>query len=304
MRRLILSTITATTLMFLISCKGNVKDAEQNNDQTTVEVKTIAIAEGSIENMIVLNGKTIYLKKNTIVSPIVGYITKVNVKFGDEVKKNEVLFEVQTKESKALENTKEFTGSAGIIKVTAPSDGVISELLVNGTGIFVSEGSSLCTIVENHSLMVQANVPYQYNFILKTGTKCKMLLSDNTTIDGFVSQILPTINETDQTQNVLIKPITNKQLPGNLNLTIQFVNEKHSRSCLVPKEALMTNETQTEFWIMKIRNNNMAVKIPVLKGIDNDSVVEIISPLISVGDEVIIDGAYGLPDSAAVKIIK
>jgi len=66
----------------------------------------------------------------------------------------------------------------------------------------------------------------------------------------------------------------------------------------------MCNETQTEFWIMKIANKNLAIKIPVLKGIENDSIVEIISSVINKNDIVISEGAYSLSDSTIVKIVK
>jgi len=69
-----------------------------------VSVKTLPYTS-DIENNVSFNGKTIYLKKNPVVSPIAGYIVRINVKFGDEVQKNDVLFEIQTKENKALENT-------------------------------------------------------------------------------------------------------------------------------------------------------------------------------------------------------
>jgi len=67
---------------------------------------------------------------------------------------------------------------------------------------------------------------------------------------------------------------------------------------------LMTNETQSEFWIMRIDASDMAVKIPVKKGIENDSIVEIISPQLNGKDLIISEGAYGLPDSTVITIIK
>jgi len=294
--------ITVSLLCALSSC--NEQSTSQNGQPPLVSVKTTPIKQGDIENNVILNGKTIYLKKNTIVSPIAGYVVKMNIKFGDRVKKNDVLFEIQTKENKALENAHTFNDNMGIIKVVASSDGIIYELDINETGGYVVEGGLLCSIVENKDLIVQVNVPFEYNALIKIGTQCKIFLSDNTSFDGAVYKILPIINEADQTQIVLIKLNTNRQLPENLNLTVQFINAKHSCSYLVTKEAVITNETQDEFWVMKIINNNLAVKIPILKGIENDSVMEILSSDLNINDFVISEGAYGLPDSTVVKIVK
>ncbi|MDD4293326.1 MAG: HlyD family efflux transporter periplasmic adaptor subunit [Bacteroidales bacterium] len=302
MKKVTILLFTAFALLVVYSCKS--QGSAQNEQIPLVNVKAVQVQIGEIENNISFNGKTIYLIKNLIVSPIAGYIVKMNVKFGDQVKKDDILFEIQTKENKALEDNNKYNGKFGIIKVSASSSGTISELNISQTGGYVLEGGSLCSIVENRDLMVQINVPFEYNSKIKTGTKCMILLTDNTSFDGAIYRILPTINESSQTQNVLIKPNTNRQLPENLNLTVQFVNARHLNTCLVPIEAVMTNETQSEFWIMKIINNNLAVKVPIKKGIENENLVEVLSPNLNKGDFIISEGAYGLEDSTLVKIVK
>jgi hypothetical protein len=276
----------------------------ENKQAPLVSVKTTLIEQGDIENYVSFNGKTVYLKKNTIVSPIAGYIVKMNVKYGNKVQKNDVLFEIQTKEHKALENAGSLNINFSNIKVLASSDGTINELNFNETGGYVMEGSTLCSIVENKDLMVLVNVPFEYNQFLKTNLKCRFFLSDNSSFAGHTYNILPMINETDQTQKVLIQPETGKTLPENLNLLVRFVNENHISSYLIPKEALMTNETQTEFWIMKVLKGNLAIKVSVVKGLENDSLVEISSAHVQKNDLVIQEGAYGLSDSTLVNIIK
>ncbi|MEI8203200.1 MAG: HlyD family efflux transporter periplasmic adaptor subunit [Bacteroidota bacterium] len=295
--------ITIVLLMFaLASCQQN--SSEEKEQTPVVSVKTVLVAEGNIESNISLNGKTIYLKKNMIISPIAGYLKKINIKYGDLVQKNDVLFEIQTKEHKALENTNALKSNAGIIQVLASSAGIIDELNLNEAGMYVIEGGALCSIVENKDVMVQVNMPFEYNTLIKQGAKCTMHLSDHTSFGGTVSQIMPIIKESDQTQNVLIKPDTKRQLPVNLNLTVNFSNTKHLSSCLIPKVALMTNETQSEFWVMKMVNNNLAMKIPIIKGTENDSLVEVTSSDLKKNDRIIREGAYGLADSSEVKVVQ
>jgi hypothetical protein len=302
MKRIIILFFTFCIIQILSSCKtSSTSDEEQ---APLVSVNSTSVKKGDIESIISLNGKTIYLKKNVVVSPIPGYVIKMNIGYGEVVKKNDVLFEVQTKENKALEETNTFEYKTGIVKVLAPAGGIINELNVNETGGYVVEGGVMCSIVETSDFVIQMNVPFLYNALVKKGMKCKMILPDNNTVDGYVYKILPVINETSQTQNVLIKPSGNRQLPENLNLLVQFINVKHRGSFLVIKNAVMTNETQSEFWVMKIINSNMAIKIPVMKGIENDSIAEISSPDLNIDDLLISDGAYGLADSTIVKIEK
>ena len=302
-RKAILFIITTGFFIFS-SCKQ--QGAEQTDQQTIVSVKTVKIKQGNIEDHIQLNGKTIYQKKNKILSPIAGYVIHVNINRGDRVKKNDVLFEIETKENRALRSTG--SSNQGIIKVRALSDGIIDELNVFETGVYVLDGDFLCNIVESNDFMVQVNVPFEYNSLLNNDLKCKIILSDHSVFDGNLYKILPTVNEADQTQVIWIKPVQNllqnRIIPENLNLLVDFVWNKKNKTLLIPKNALMTNETQSDFWVMKISDDDLAVKILVQKGIENDSIVEIISNQIKKGDLVISQGAYGLPDSTHVKIEK
>jgi hypothetical protein len=296
--------IAILVLSFIYSCKDNKQEKDQNAQVPKVSVKTTSITLGNIENNINLNGKTIYLKKNPVISPIAGFIVKINVSFGDKVKKNDVLFEIKTRESKALENMDSSYVKTGIIEILATSSGIINELIINQTGIYIVEGSLLCTIVENDNFLVQVNVPFEFNDLLKIERSCEVFLPDATILDGEIIKVMPVINETSQTQNVLIKLITNRPLPENLNVIVQFVTSKHNSSYLLPKEAVLTNETQNEFWVMKIMNDTIAVKTTIIKGIENDSMIEVISPALTLNDIIITEGAYGLPDSTVIKIVK
>jgi len=71
----------------------------------------------------------------------------------------------------------------------------------------------------------------------------------------------------------------------------------------VPQSAVMSDETQETFWIMKLVNDSTAVRFDAVKGIENDSLVQIVRPTLRPDDRVVSDGAYGLPDTAAVSII-
>jgi len=278
------------------------KEAKEEEQTHIVTVKTAHVTIGEIDNKISFNGKTIYLKKNPVVSPISGYIQNMRVKFGDTVKKGQLLFEIQTKENKALENTG--SGTMAIIRVVSPTNGVINTLNITASGAYAMEGASLCTVAESNDVMVQLNLPFEFNSLVKTGTICTLILGEDTKFEGTVYQILPTIDEANQTQQILIRPHTSRQLPENLNLSVEITKTRHSRSCLIPRDAIMTNETQTVFWVMKVVNNTLAVKVPITKGIENDNMVEALSSGFTNADRVIVEGAYGLNDSTVVKVIK
>ena len=302
MKKIIIALFIPCIFQILTSCNNTA--TSEDGQAPVVSVKTTTVARGNIENVVSFNGSTVYLKKNMVASPIAGYVVKANVKFGQEVQKDNILFEIQTRENKALTSDNNPASEVVTVKVMAISGGFINELNINEPGVFVPEGGTLCNIVDIKDLVVKVNVPFEYNSILTRERRCRIRLADNTTVSGSVIRILPVVDEFNQTQTVFIKPETDRQLPENLNLSVTFSNEKHLQTLLIGRSALMANETQSEFWVMKIFDGNMAVKIPVSKGIVNDTIAEIISSVINVNDLIISEGAYGLPDSSSIRIVK
>jgi multidrug efflux pump subunit AcrA (membrane-fusion protein) len=171
-------------------------------------------------------------------------------------------------------------------------------------GGYVVEGTLLCNLVDISDLLVQVNVPFENHNLVKQGMRCRLFLPDNSQMEGNVLQIRPYINETSQTQEVLIKPTGSRSLPENMNLTAAFLKSGSVETLLLPKKAILTNETQDMFWVMKIVQDSIAVVVPVKTGIKNDSLVEILSTGLALGDKIILEGAYGLEDSSLVNIVR
>ncbi len=299
--------ILIASFFAISSCKN--KPAE-NTGESIVAKAAVSVTKpvvGNIESYVTLNGKTVLYKKNQEPAPISGYITAVDIKFGDKVKAGQVLFEIQTPENKALEqsgNTNQGMSEFGIISVKATTSGIVSEPILLGTGAFVTEGSVLCTIADLNDLLVRVNVPFEYHDVIKPGGKCSLQLPDNTTNSGTVLSLRPFIEESSQTQEVLVKPAGTHTWPENMNLTVSFLKDNVQASLLLPKAALLTNETQDEFWVMKVVNDSIAVIVPVETGIKSDSLAEIVSGRLGVNDVIIIEGGYGLEDSSLVTIVR
>ena len=302
MKKILILLAVVYSLQLLFSCQTRAPEGEQK--MPVVSVKVSPLTKGDIVSEVSFNGSSVYLRKNLVVSPIAGYVSKVYVKYGEEVQKGQPLFELQTREGKALQNGKEPSSGIGSLVVNASSDGFIDEIASSEPGVYVAEASLLCSILNNNDLMIKVNVPFEYNKIVTVGQRCKILLSDNSVINGSVSRILPVVDEASQTQEALIKPETGRALPQNLNMMIKFVSARHRQAFLVSKSSLMTDETQSEFWIMRVENDSIAVKVPVTRGIAKDSIVEILSPQLDVNDLIIYEGAYGLPDSTVIETVR
>ena len=107
-----------------------------------------------------------------------------------------------------------------------------------------------------------------------------------------------------QTVRYIVKPSATSHLPGNLIASINLVKSTSEKAIVVPKQAVLGNETQTEFWVMKLINDSTAIKTTITKGYENNEEVQLTDPVFSTSDRIVLTGNYGLPDTARITIMK
>lgn len=291
----------------LVACSTKpVEEEVLVTPKSPVQIATIRI--GAIDDNLILSATTIYLKRNVITAEIPAFITKVNIHLGDKVTRGQVLYELQTKESKALGkqiiNADTALRNFGNIKIYSPASGIISTFDKQQTGDYVLEGTQLCTIAESNDLAFQINVPYEFSQFTKAGSQCLITLPDNSTHSALITTALTTMNSLAQTQTILAKCKEQLFLPENLIVKIQVSKNIKGEKQLLLKPCVLSDEMMQEFWVMKLINDSTAVKVPVTIGNKNEKEIEITYPLFDANDRIIINGNYGLADTAFVKITK
>jgi len=83
-----------------------------------------------------------------------------------------------------------------------------------------------------------------------------------------------------------------------------LIKNKIEKAITLPKQAILSDDNQATFWIMKMINNTTAVRVNIKKGIENADRIQIIKPLFTEKDRIIITGNYGLADTAKVSVQK
>jgi len=251
-----------------------------------------------------LNANTIYQKQEIVRVTFQGYIDKSYKNIGDKIKQNDLLFLIKTKEADAVNDTKvdlpdkEF---GGIVKIFARTNGVMTELN-HQTGDYVADGEQLAVLVDPLSLRIVLEVPFQYAKSVSVNNSCSILLPDGKEFIAHIIRIVPSIDPVNQTQKYILKINSRVELPASLNVTVRIPVKTSKEAIVLPKSSVMSNETQTEFWVMKIDDNNTAVKLNIKKGIEYDNYIQIIEPQFSFLDRFISEGAFGLPDTAKIFI--
>ena len=130
-----------------------------------------------------------------------------------------------------------------------------------------------------------------------------LTLPDGEKLTGNVAGSLPSVDPASQTQSIFIKVNAGHSIPENLVAKVKIIRTIKNNTVSLPKAAVLTDETQNEFWIMKMIDSTTAVKIPVTKGIQTAGRIEILTPPLAAADKILVTGNYGLADTAKVKII-
>ncbi len=298
------SKILVIILFALVSCTGTENRAE-NRTKAFPRVATTKINRGNIMQKVEMKATAHYLKSDVIASPIDGYIVESFAKAGDNVRKGHILFTVQTRESMALgtegrilDNGIDFSGMDTIL---AFANGYITETN-HQRGDFVSKGEKLATIRETSSLVFILNMPVEWRDKVHTGLKVSLHYPDQSIGTGIVVQVSPEVERASQTQKVIIAVENPEQFPEGLIASVWLPVSESLHAILLSREALLSNETETEYWVMKMVNDSIAVKTPVTTGIMNRDTVEIVNPVLHSGDRILIHGNYALPDTVQVTL--
>lgn len=243
-----------------------------------------------------------FLLKTAVKANINGYIISSNIHLGDEVRRGQTLFTLKTKEAESLGNTINNLDSSfnfsGINVIKSPTNGYVTQLNQQN-GNYVQDGEILAEIANQNSFGFIMNLPYEYNRLFSKNKAVNLVLPDSTILNGVISQIMPSLDSISQTQKVLIKIPSATLIPENLIAQVTLLKSTANNPSL-PKEAILSDASQHFFWVMKLINDSTAVKIPIRKGFESDTRVEILSPNFTAQDRILLTGNYGLEDTAKV----
>ncbi|NVM67545.1 multidrug efflux pump subunit AcrA (membrane-fusion protein) [Mucilaginibacter sp. SG538B] len=300
----------AGLLILLYSCKGNTQPADDAGDggsaaQTPVTVT--AVADSAMVDYIDLTATSVFQQKNIVKANANGYIQKVNILPGHYVNKGEFLFSIKTKEAQSIGNSINVLDTtfkfSGVNKIKAAGNGYVTQLN-HQQGDYVQDGEQLAVISDRSSFVFVMQLPYELRSYVKNSQNVQLVLPGGEKLTAQVSSSMPAVDSLSQTQGIVLKVNSANPIPENLVAKARIIKSIRPHTLSLPKSAILSNETQTEFWVMKLINPTTAVKTAITKGIEAGGRVEILTPKFSANDKIVVTGNYGLADTAKVKIVE
>jgi len=293
----------------ILSCHH--ASTEKEEEETAPElvqtpVTTTSVSSEPLTEYAELNATSVFQQDNIIKSNIIGYIKSMNVKVGQYVAAGQTLFVLKTKEAESLGSTINALDSSyhfsGVSKIATPESGYITEL-PHQLGDYVQDGEQLAVISNANSFGFILNLPYELHKYVVANKAVDVILPDSTRLEGVIASFMPIIDSVSQTQQVLIKVSSPSRIPENLIAKVRILKIQKTNTISLPKQAVLSNDAQTSFWVMEMIDSATAVKVPVTKGIETNDRIEILKPQFSVNDKILLTGNYGLPDTAKVRVV-
>jgi HlyD family secretion protein len=294
-------------LSYFASCAHKAEASEEIAEPVQTPVTVTGIIKEPLEEFIELNATSTYLLKNYIKANENGYLQSAHVLPGQFVKVGQTLFTIKTKEAESIGNAVNKLDTSfkfsGTNTIKAGADGYITQIN-HQSGDYVQDGEQLVVISDENSFVFILELPYELRPYVKVGNRLELKLPDGEMLPGLISSFMPTVESVSQAQNIVIKVNSSHSIPENLvaKVTIPKIIRDHSVS--LPRAAVLSDETQTQFWVMKMMDSITAVKVPIKKGIETKDRIEILSPAFSDQDKILLTGNYGLSDTAKVRIVQ
>lgn len=288
-------------------CNSSTKDNSDAAPVVRTPVTVTSVSNSSLNEYLELNATSTYLQQNFVKSNLNGYIQKSTIKFGDYVHHGQTLFILKTKEASAIGNAINQLDSSfkfsGVNIIRADISGYVMQLN-HHAGDYVQDGEQLAVISDSKSFVFVVNVPYEDRPYVSIGKKVPVILPGPEVLEGVISSSMPTVDSITQTQAYSIKVNPAHTIPQDLIAKVKILKTSISDAETLPKSSVLSDETQTNYWVMKMINDSTAVKVPVKTGFERADTVQILSPHFSPGDKILSGGNYGLSDTALVIVNK
>ncbi len=188
-------------------------------------------------------------------------------------------------------------------EIRSPIDGYVTDRPLY-PGEMASTTAPLLTVMDLSKIIAKAHIPQSDAMVLRKGNKASIALAGlDQKIDGAVALVSPALDPNSTTVEIWVQATNRDQLlrPG-MTAQLSIVAQTVPDAVVVPASALL-NASGGDAQVMVIDSQSVAQSRDVKTGIQNGDEVQILSGL-KPGEQVVSQGAYGLPDKTKVKVEK
>jgi multidrug efflux pump subunit AcrA (membrane-fusion protein) len=185
-------------------------------------------------------------------------------------------------------------------KIRSPIDGVVTDRAVF-PGDVAPAGVPLLIVMNNSKVIVRLHIPQSDAAQLHLGDAATMQVPGfKKAIPAKVTVISPALDPNSTTVEVWVEADNPKgELKPGTSVTASIAAQTIPNALVIPDHAVLTADNGGTY-VMIVGSDSRAYSKKVRTGIQQGSMIQIRSGL-KPGDQVIVNGAYGLPDKTKVK---
>lgn len=292
----------ALTIALLLALPLSAQDAAARRANTVVldetgvknlRIQTVVVEPGDFEETVFALGRIeVYPGNRAVVSSrIAGRAQQVRVKLDHAVTAGDLAFVVESRQVGNPPPT---------VELTAPISGLVSAVHVV-TGEPVDPDKPLAEIIDLSKVYALARVPESFAGRLRRGQRAHIRVAavSNETFVAELEHFGAAADPASGTVEAAFR-VANPELTLRPGMRAEFsiVTAKRPDVTSVPRAALQGTPANRFVYVKDFDLPHAFVKTPVVTGVSNDRVVEIVSGLLP-ADEVVTQGAYSLAFAGA-----
>ncbi len=294
-KRTLIPILTAAALLILISgCqRPGQKPGGGDEEDTVFAVNTTTAVKGQLFDYLEINGDIVAQSSVDVYADTTGKLSRLNVKVGDYVSKNQVIAEVDPSRPGQ-------TFAASPVKT--PIAGTITSI-PGDIGAVISTAVPVATVSKVDSLEISTGIAERYISRIQTGQQALVELEAYPDIrfTAYVSEVSPVVDPLTRTMAVTLA--FNKQdsrIKAGMFAKVKIIVQEKTETVKIPQECMVTREDAPVVFV--VGENDQVIARPITPGIQIDNKLEVLDG-ISPGETVVIRGQTLLEDGAKIRVI-
>ncbi|MGA8149725.1 MAG: efflux RND transporter periplasmic adaptor subunit [Terriglobales bacterium] len=185
-------------------------------------------------------------------------------------------------------------------EIRSPIDGVIADRPLY-PGEMAAAGTPLLTVMDVSQVVARAHIPQPDAALLKLGDKATITApGENDPVEGKITVISPALDPNSTTVEIWVQAKNPDQhfKPGT-SVQLSMLARTIPEALVIPAASLLTAQDGSAS-VMLAGADGRAHQRNVKVGVRQDEQVQIVKG-VQAGDQVVISGAYGLPDNIKIK---
>ncbi len=286
--------LTAVLLVLISGCNRPGKNpGGENEEETVFAVNTTTAVKGQLFDYLEINGDIVAQSSVDVYADTTGKLSKLNVKVGDYVSKNQIIAEVDP--SKPGQ-----TFAASPVKT--PIGGTVTSI-PGDIGAVISTAVPVATVSKVDSLEISTGIAERYISRITSGQQALIEVEayPDVRFTAYVSEVSPVVDPITRTMAVTLAfNQQNRRIKAGMFAKVKIIVQEKKGTVKIPQECMVIREDSPVVFV--VGDDQTVTARTIVPGIQIDNKLEVLEG-IKPGETVVIRGQTLLEDGAKIRVI-